>query len=191
MFIVRPTRYLLSLVTAALLHMPAAHASPLFDGTTADAWLIDTETGQMIGYDVERWLQQYNTSDFPGIVLDTDNAILINQLPNSSVPMSPSQPAISLAGIGDAAIRVGDAGQGGYSNLILSPQSDTYTETIAVTMQVSAVLLEQQEHVLKWTVGAQSQKSVSLTVRDLQQSQDGYYTKTVSYTHLTLPTTPY
>ena len=59
------------------------HASALFDGTTADAWLVDAKTGQLVGYDLGQWTEQFNASSFPGFSLSNNNVILVNHLPNS------------------------------------------------------------------------------------------------------------
>ena len=158
--------------------LPAVHASALFDGTTADAWLVETQTGRVVGYDIGRWLEQFETSDFPGIVLDANNAVLVNHIRNSSVPMTSDQPAVSLAGIGDSAITVIAAGQGGYTDLVLAPDTGIYDETIAVTIDVSTALLAQGAHTLNWTVGAQPQQSVELDIQDIGAAQNGYYTQT-------------
>ncbi len=156
-----------------------AQATALFDGTTADAWLVDAKTGQLVGYDLGQWTEQFNASSFPGFSLSNNNVILVNHLPNSSVPMSLGQPGISLAGIGDSALMVGGGGQSGFRNLELSPKTGTYNETTAVTIQVSVALLEQASYILRWKVGTQALKTELLSFENVKDSQDGYYTKTI------------
>jgi len=117
MFIRKNYKHILAALLVSISSVPTIHASALFDGDTADAWLIDTETGQAIGYNIGRWLEQYESSDYPGIVLDANSAILVNHIHNSSVPMTLGQPSVSLAGIGDAALLVGESDQGGFTDV--------------------------------------------------------------------------
>jgi hypothetical protein len=139
---------------ALLLLAPAvsvAQDSPLIQGTTADMWLVDPETGQITGYDVGKWLDGVDPGDYPLIDLGPLDALLVNRLPNSSVRMTPGQPAISLIGIGDAALMAGAGGLGGHRNLTVTPASGAYTNTIAVVMGVSSSLLVDGDHRLTWT----------------------------------------
>ncbi len=139
---------------AVMLPAVAAFAqdSPLIQGTTADMWLVDPETGQVTGYDTGKWLDAVNPADYPLIDLSVKDALLINRLPASSVPMTPGQPGISLVGIGDMALQAGDGGAGGHRDLTLAPAAGTYTDTIAVVIGVSSSILSGSDHRLRWTV---------------------------------------
>ena len=130
----------------------SAQDSPLIQGTTADMWLVDPETGQVTGYDTSLWLNNIDPKDYPLIDLSGADALLINRLPNSSVPMTPGQPGISLVGIGDAALQAGDGGTGGHRDLTLAPAAGKYTDTIAVVIGVSSSILSGSDHRLRWTV---------------------------------------
>ncbi len=157
--------------------LASVQASALFDGTAADAWLIDPQTSQVVGYDLDNgWLDDFVADDFSAINLTNGNAILINNLSNSSVPMSAGQPSISLSGIGDAALSVG---QGAINDLRLTPQSNIYNETIEVKIIVSATLFSQDSYQLLWTVGTQPQKSIELNSQTVANTQDGYFNQSI------------
>jgi len=152
-----------SVVALALpMSVSFAQDSPLVQGTTADMWLIDPETGQVTGYDVGGWLDNVDPKDYPLIDLGEMDALLINRLPASSVPMTPGQPGISMVGIGDAALQAGDGGTGGHRDLTLTPEGGTYTDTIAVVMGVSSSLLSGSDHRLHWTVIGQPSGNIIL-----------------------------
>ena len=154
--------------------LSSSHASPLFDGTAADAWFIDSTTGQLQGYDLDKWVEQYNSADFPNIVLSNNNAILVNNLQNSSSPLSSLQPSISIAGIGKA-LSVGDKS----SDLSLVPEGGTFDKTIAIDIRVNATLLNQGNYTLSWKVGVKALQSMDLNNLNAQNTQDGYYIKTI------------
>ena len=170
-------KFILAVFLGMLAPLSAAHASALFDGTAADAWSINPKTGQVVGYDLgNNWLNQFVANDFSAIDLTNGNAVLINSLPNSSVPMTPGQPSISLTGIGGPALSVGQAAN---NDLRLMPDTGTYNDTIEVKIIVSATLFAENSYQLLWSVGAQPQKSIELNSQTLAKSQDGYFTQSV------------
>jgi len=157
----------------------------LFEGTTADLWLLDQETGQVTGYNNNAWTTDGNPANFPFLSLDGSDALLINRVPYSSTPMTPGQPAISLVGIGAAAISLGEGGVGGHRNLTISPDnSGPYTDTIAVNINVSSALLETDEHELQIVVtqsgaGVIQDQVVTLAISSGETGQNGYVTQTI------------
>ena len=144
-------RHWLAAMLVALPGLAGAQTSPLFLGDTADLWLVDAETGQVTGYDTGTWMDSVNPADFAAIDFGDTVALLINQLANSHVPMTPGQPAVSLVGIGDAALAVGAGGAGGHRDLVVSPASGNFAGTIAVRIGVSRTILENAPHQLTWT----------------------------------------
>ena len=149
-------------------------ASPLFDGATADAWLIESQTGQLRGYDLDKWVEQYDANDFPGIVLGDSNVMLVNVLQNSSIPMQIGQPSISLLGIGDRALAFGEES----SDLEIFPKSGSFDKTIAVTMRVNTALLGQGNFVLRWKVGSKPQQVIGI---NREENKNGYFTKKIYF----------
>ncbi|MDH3265999.1 MAG: hypothetical protein OEM25_03445, partial [Gammaproteobacteria bacterium] len=131
--------------------LSSAQDSALVIGRTADMWLVDPETGQITGYDTGMWMQGVRPEDYPLIDLSATDALLINTLPNSSVRMSPGQPVISLIGIGEAALLVNQGGEGGHRDLIITPESGAFADTIAVQIGVSTSLLEDGLHRLTYS----------------------------------------
>jgi len=127
-------------------------SSPLFNGETANLWLVDPETGQVTGYSDGAWLDQV-TKDYASLLgIGFGDPVLINSLPSSSVPMTPGQPAVSLIGIGDAALVLGAGDAGGHRDLVIDPDGGDYTGTVAVTIGVSAERLAAGDHSLSWSV---------------------------------------
>ena len=79
------------LVLAALTSLPG-YADSVFDGSNADLWLIDAEQGRVSGYNLDKWLEQFAPDNVPVFPLSGNQQALINNLSNSSLPMSPNQP---------------------------------------------------------------------------------------------------
>jgi len=126
-------------------------ASALFDGTNADLWLVDPETGRISGVnvDVGGWLSDFNPPGGAVYPLDPGVSGVVNHLPGSSVPMTPGQPIVSMVGLGDPD---GDGGAPGQMRLAVTPASGTYDETISVKLGVSTSLLDVNGYELRWTV---------------------------------------
>lgn len=162
---------LLSLFTS----VSAIQASALFDGTAADAWHIDPSTGQVVGYDLgSTWLDQYIAGNFSALSLSANDAILINTVSNSSVPMTQGQPALSLVGIGERALLVG---QSANNNLRITPVAATYNSTIEVKIIVSSTLFKQSNYELSWKVGDKPQQAIVLNANT--SAPDGYFTQSL------------
>jgi hypothetical protein len=82
---------------ALLLGLPlAAGASPFMDGTTADVWVVDPETGRVTGYDFSQWVESFAPAGAPLINLGGAERALVNSLPGSSEIADP-RPACDLA----------------------------------------------------------------------------------------------
>ncbi len=138
-------------VIALLAAHTLAAQDPLFDGQTADMWLTNPDTGQLSGYDTGQWMERVNKNDYPQLQLGADDVLLINELSNSSLPMTPGQPAISLQGIGDAATPIGSA-TAGYDTLSISPDKGTFDGTVAINLRVSRAAVSSDDASLTWTV---------------------------------------
>lgn len=166
---------ILAVLICFFIYFNSLYASPLFDGTTANAWLIDSKTGRVVGYDMGRWLEQYIASDYPGIPLDNNKAILINNLANSSVTMTAEQPSLSLSGIGHQAITIGDQP---FRDLIISPEAGTYDHTLAITIRVRKDFFENQSPILKWTVASNPEQEHNFNTHNSAVIQEGFYSHT-------------
>jgi len=153
---------LLSTVFAA----PPAHSSSLFDGTTSDLWLVDSDTGRMTGVDLgAQWQTQFSGQGGPIYPLQSGEAALINMLENSSVAMTPGQPSVSLIGLGEP---YDDGGVVGQTLLDVSPVSGDYDGTVTVQLRVSTAQLATPGHRLTWTVtGDPGPVSVTLGPADV------------------------
>jgi hypothetical protein len=163
---------------ALLLGLPlAAGASPFMDGTTADVWVVDPETGRVTGYDFSQWVESFVPAGAPLINLRGSERALVNSLPGSSEAPTPGQPAISLTGIGARAL----AGSADAARpvLLLDPPDGDYDGTIPVRMQVSAGLVTDEDVVLGWQVNGGAEQAVTLRRGDLSSGNtaDGYYAR--------------
>ncbi|HZX22423.1 MAG TPA: Calx-beta domain-containing protein [Woeseiaceae bacterium] len=148
----RSAGFAAAILLLALSAVPAAAQqadSPLFEGTTADLWLVDPETGRISGYNVGFWstIDVLNASS--ALNVSGSEALLINLLPSSSVPMTPGQPAVSLIGVGESAVNLAD-GKEGRRELLLTPDGGSFSATTAVDVGVSRELLRQGVHELSW-----------------------------------------
>tara|TARA_R110002096_G_scaffold161007_2_gene327344 strand:- start:9277 stop:14652 length:5376 start_codon:yes stop_codon:yes gene_type:complete len=161
-----------------------AQDSPLMTGDTADMWIVDSETGQVTGYDTGRWMEQVNPAEFSLIDFGDSDVFLINLLKNSSEQMIAGQPEISLVGLGDAALKAGEGGEGGHRDLRITPTPGSYRDTIAVNIGVSSSLLADGPHTLSWTAiergSAQTvtNASVALPQNAGGLGENGYHTET-------------
>lgn len=163
---------------ALLLGLPlAAGASPFMDGTTADVWVVDPETGRVVGYDFSQWVESFSPAGAPLINLRGQERALVNSLPGSSEAPTPGQPAISLTGIGAPAL----AGSADAARpvLLLDPPDGDYDGTIPVRMQVSAALVTGEDVVLGWQVNGGAEQTVTLRRSELSSGNtaDGYYAR--------------
>ena len=181
----RSLRHLLALAVLLASAAPAQD-SPLVQGRTADMWLVDPVTGQVTAYDTGGWLNAVDTADFPLIDLDgAGDVLLINRLPNSSVPMTPGQPQISLVGLGSVALLAGEGGQGGHPDLLIMPDdSAVYSGTTAIRVLVSGEVLAKDSHRLTWSAvdraSGQSVASGDVAIAQYAggDSENGYYGET-------------
>ena len=178
---------IVALAFFALAFSPAdvvAQDSPLMTGDTADMWIVDSETGQVTGYDTGRWMDQVNPAEFSLIDFADSDVFLINLLKNSSDPMIAGQPEMSLVGLGEAALKAGEGGEGGHRDLRITPTPGSYTDTIAVNIGVSSSLLASGPHTLSWTAIERSSSqtvanaSVALSKNAGETGESGYHIET-------------
>lgn len=152
-----------------------AQASSIFDGSNADLWLVDPVDGRVSGYNLNQWLDQFvvnSTAIFP---LTGSQQALINNLQNSSTPMSPNQPVISIAGIGTG---LDGNNPNGHPRLLVEPASGSYGTTIAVEMRVDTKLMALDRPTLRWALDGVQQ--IRLLSKDLLNEpgapvSGGYY----------------
>jgi hypothetical protein len=156
-----------------------AGASPFFEGTTADVWVIDAETGRIAGYDFGRWVEEFAPSGQPLVNLRATEQGLVNALAGSSVALTPGQPAISVADVGQVAPSGG--ANAPRPSLQVSPADGAYSATIAVRIGVSTTLLDEGNLQLSWRIngGELQEEPVSRGLLTAQNSTGGYYQRTV------------
>lgn len=130
-----------------LLVSPSVTASSLFDGNSANSWIINTETGEAIGsFDLGsgiKWSNEvfrvsnstievgYDPTDsnqLGGLDLESQS-VLINQTANSLPRKSNNLPDVSLIGIGFA---IGSVGQPDSPAVELSPKAGVFDKTIGL-----------------------------------------------------------
>jgi len=153
----------------------SAQASPLFEGTTADLWVLDPETGRVVGYNYATWLESYLAGGQPRINLAGNEVALVNALDGSSQMPTPGQPVVSLVDIG-AAAGAGDA-DAGRPLLQINPAAGNYDGTLAVELAVDAKSISDETLVLTWTVndGARSTRQLNSSVLTPANQRDGYF----------------
>jgi hypothetical protein len=171
-------RALRRLSLALLLGVPlSVGASPFMDGTTANVWVVDPDTGRVVGYDFSQWVESFTPAGAPLINLRATERALVNSLPGSSEAPTPGQPAVSLIGIGAPAL----AGSANAARpvLLLDPPDGDYDGTIPIRMQVSAALVTGENVVLGWQVNGGAEQTVTLTRADLSSGNtaDGYFAR--------------
>lgn len=171
-------RALRRLSLALLLGVPlSVGASPFMDGTTANVWVVDPDTGRVVGYDFSQWVESFTPAGTPLINLRATERALVNTLPGSSEAPTPGQPAVSLIGIGAPAF----AGSANAARpvLLLDPPDGDYDGTIPIRMQVSASLVTGENVVLGWQVNGGAEQTVTLTRTDLTSGNtaDGYFAR--------------
>jgi hypothetical protein len=113
----------------------SAAASPLFEDRNPNVWLVEPETQALIPLTAGRWLESYFDNGQPIQPLISNQQALVNGLPMSLQPMQMGQPAISIAGLGEAS---GSIGSGPVRRPLLQvwPASGEFTQTVAVEMGI-------------------------------------------------------
>ncbi|MFC1589119.1 hypothetical protein ACFL3P_02495 [Pseudomonadota bacterium] len=153
------------------------NASSLFDGKNSDLWLIDEMTGAVTGYNYDQWLDSFSQAAMP---LDASETAIVNNVINSSQPMTPSQPVLSLAGLeaGES-----DTSQSAQSNLLVEPASGTYTETINVQIMVDSGLIQAGGTILNWQIGVEPVQILPLEPALLTGAtlKNGYYVHELTF----------
>ncbi|WP_028670818.1 Calx-beta domain-containing protein [Saccharospirillum impatiens] len=164
-------RMLLALTTLWAVNV---NASALFDGSNANLWLVDDQARQLTGYTAGSWLSQFSEDVYS---LDSGQQALVNEVPGSSLPLSPGMPWLSLAGLGAADYNV-DTPEG-QPMLKLEPADGEYTSTIAVEIFVATGEIEQGPVDLTWQVDSAPEQTRSLSADDLEAAdaeiQNGYW----------------
>lgn len=172
MSITQCNRMLLALMTLWAVNV---HASALFEGSNANLWLVDDQARQLTGYTAGGWLSQFSADVYS---LAPGQQALVNEVPGSSLPLSPGLPWISLAGLGAADYNV-DIPEG-QPMLRLEPADGEYTSTIAVEIFVATDEIKKQAPIdLTWQVDSEPEQTRTLTEDDLvaadAETQNGYW----------------
>ncbi|MHA7879550.1 MAG: hypothetical protein ACX931_07155 [Saccharospirillum sp.] len=160
-----------AVLTSALMASANVAASALFDGEAANLWLVDTASGQVTSYSFGNWLADYTAAE-PQLPLPTGFQALVNQLPNSSTPMSARQPGVSVIGLAPAQYTLGD--DSGQPRLEVVPLSGDYTETIGVQLRVDPSQLDGGGLTLRWQRDGGDWRSRVLTQNDRDATASGY-----------------
>lgn len=169
------------IVSAGSCH--TAVASPLFDATTANLWLLDEQTGTLVGYNYGYWLDGFlDPQAAPVFNLAASQVALVNGLPNSSLAMTSGQPAISIVGLDIATYNISD-GEQGFPDLAMQPAEGVYQQTVVVQLRLNATVFENQSRLLAWTVNSGEEQTYLLDKDSAEQSgklQDGYFTHNIA-----------
>ncbi|MCK4705454.1 MAG: hypothetical protein KAT90_08245, partial [Gammaproteobacteria bacterium] len=164
------------ILTASLLLCAGAtaSASSLFDGTNSDLWLIDEITGAVTGYNYNRWLEDFDQNGDPLMALGGAEQAIINNVSNSSQPMTASQPLISMAGLEEGN---SDRSQAVQSALLVEPATGSYSETINVQIMVESILVQNGGATLSWQIGVAPVQTLALEPALLTDAilKNGYY----------------
>lgn len=136
-----------------------------------NVWLVNSETQAVTSYSNDDWVSNY--SDLAGFLTNYPYQVLVNELANSSIPMSGSQASISIIGLGQA-----DQSSDNFSgtlNLDVTPDSFTSENTIEVTMKINADVLSNDDAQLRWQINNGGVESHTLTPLS-KVSEDGFVT---------------
>ncbi|MEE9494088.1 MAG: Calx-beta domain-containing protein [Gammaproteobacteria bacterium] len=162
----------------------SVQASPLFDGSNNDLWVISPATGRVMGFDFNDWLLSFASGNGPLYQLQSGEQALINTLAQSSIPLTAGQPAISIAGLDAGA---DGSGSPGFDRLAVEPASGQFENTLAITLKVNTDQLSNTPLILRWNLsGGTGSGQVVLTDDALTGKlppggslAEGYYVQTV------------
>lgn len=166
-----PKQAIAATVVWMMLSGSLAWSSALFEGKAANLWLVDANTGEVTSYGLGDWLENYQLIAGE-VTLQPGFQGLVNQLPNSSVPMSAAQPGISVIGLAPADFQLGD--HEGPALLRVAPAAGPYTETIDVSLLVEPSQLQGETLTLRWRINDGIWQSRSLTSADQPGPGQGY-----------------
>lgn len=161
---------LLALATT-LMMANTAWSSALFDDQAANLWLVDTDSGQMTSYSFGDWLADYQSAQSQ-VTLPAGFQALVNELPNSSTPMSASQPGVSVIGLSKATYTLGE--DSGPALLDVTPRSGFFSDTIGVSLLVEPRQLDAGERSLWWRLNGGDWQSRDLDQKDRDAAGRGY-----------------
>ena len=158
-------------LAATLLLASNASSSALFDGDAANLWLVDTDSGQVTSYSFGDWLADYQAAQSE-VTLPAGFQALVNELPNSSKPMSASQPGVSVIGLSPATYTLGD--NNGPALLDVTPLSGFFSDTIGVSLLVEPRQLDNGDRTLSWRLNGGDWQSRNLDQDDQDAAGRGY-----------------
>jgi hypothetical protein len=147
-----------------------ARASPLFEGSNPNLWLVNPQTGQVTSFSAGDWLANYLGQGGPVYPVSSPYQALVNGLPNSSERMTSWQPSVSLIGLQAAEFNLGDGG--GPARLRVLPASGQFDGTVAVQMAVESDGIATGNQ-LRWRINGAAWSVRTLTAADQQHVVNG------------------
>jgi hypothetical protein len=141
---------------------------------SVNVWVVNPQTQAVTTYSVGGWVQDY--AELPGFSVGSPLQVLVNGLPNSSVPMSPMQAGASIIGFGKP--DRDSASYSGVSELYVFPASGSSTQTIEVLMQVSALAVDQGQAQLMWQINGGPVSDLAISPFD-EPNANGLYDKRI------------
>lgn len=157
---------------AFLLCSMSVSATSIFSDESINVWVVNPDNQAVTSYSVGQWVTDYN--DLQGFAPNAPYQVLVNGLPNSSIPMSPMQAGVSIIGLGEADVESGT--YSGTAPLYLLPASQSSTNTIEVVMQVDAQLAQQSPVELMWQINGGAVNTYSVET-DQDINSNGLYSK--------------
>ncbi len=167
-------------VLAALTVFSAASASPIFDGTAANLWVVHPG-GETRSYGIGDWsagvllnggLAQVTTDGGGSHSIAVGHepvSIYVNQTSQSVPLLSPVQIPLALAGLARGS---GDPQQGGVQPTVqLHPGSGRYDGTVAVNLRATRGQGVTTPLTLRWRINAGAQQSRSFTAEETAEAQ--------------------
>ena len=158
--------FCLALLGSALV----ARASPLFEGSNPNLWLVNPQTGQVTSFSAGQWLANYLGQGGPVYPVSAPFQALVNELPNSSERMTTLQPSVSLIGLQAADFNLGDGS--GPARLRVLPASGQFDGTVAVQMAVESDGIATGNQ-LRWRINGAAWSVRTLTAADQQHLVNG------------------
>ncbi|MDT0595929.1 PKD domain-containing protein [Glaciecola petra] len=149
-------------------------ASSIFSDQFINVWVVDPETQAVTTYSVGDWVKQYG--DLQGFNVASPLQVLVNGLPDSSLPMTPMQAGVSIVGFGQA--DRSDSSFSGTSQLYLLPGSLSSNDTIEVLMQVDADIVAQGQAQLSWQINGGAIEEFSFS-SEQKPDANGLYSKRI------------
>jgi len=164
------------------LSLSVVSASPIFDKTNSNMWLIDENSGQVTSYvyteaGVWTWTTDFlgGVAGAPIYTLQSGEQVFVNNLANSSQLLGNQFAPISIADLGQGQRNA--TFQSGVQLLEVTPVDGDYTETLDVVMLVSKDLLVSGSMTLDWDIIGTTTgvRNGSTAITSASEQSDGRY----------------